>query len=778
MSRIDLLCWFAAVSIALLSPGAHAGGPLGVCYGQAIKYPGAGTITLNYDQGNLGSRLKATADAQVTSAVSLWTNVSTSTVTLARGADLPVDVTTANFLTYWNSFGDGLNPVIYDNDGTIIDTIFGPGASTNVLGVAGSAWSNNGSVCQYVEGRAVINGAIAVTNTTMAVTVAHEVGHLIGLDHTQLDGTQGLASANFPLMYPVAYRNSASLHEDDVAAVTALYPGATVNASYGTLTGTFITAAGTPILGANIWAQGSAGVFSNVSDYLMQNNGQFRLLLPPGIYTLRAETISTGFMGGSSVGPYSEDAAGASFQPPLYVGGVPISPVALGGGTPTQITITAGCSGSVTFRLDGTGGVSGTCSEPAPAAPTLIAPSGSITTTTPTYTWNASSGATSYYLLVQNTAGVVIGTTYTAASVGCGAGTGMCSVTPATALTNGSMYNWFVNASNSGGTSPWSAGNSITVNATVVTVPAVPATISPTGATPSTMPTYSWNASAGATSYYLLVQNTAGVAIGTTYSAASVGCGAGTGTCSVTPSTALTNGSSYNWFVNASNSAGTSAWSAARTITIGAAVTVPAAPMTIAPSGTITTTTPTYSWNASAGATSYYLLVQNTAGVAISQTYSAASVGCSAGTGTCSITPSTMLASGSAYNWFVNAGNSAGTSAWSAVTSISVNAAGPSVPAAPTLISPSGNLATATPTYSWNASAGATSYYLLVQNTMGVAIGQTYSAASMGCGAGTGTCSVTPSTALANGAAYNWFVNASNSLGTSAWSAGNGIVAP
>src|SRR6185503_11867610 len=95
---------------------------------------------LRYDQGVLGTRTKAASDALVTNAVSLWTNVSTSTVTLARGADLPVNVTPANFGTYDNNFGDGINPVVYDSDGSIIDSLYGAGASNGILGFAGSAY--------------------------------------------------------------------------------------------------------------------------------------------------------------------------------------------------------------------------------------------------------------------------------------------------------------------------------------------------------------------------------------------------------------------------------------------------------------------------------------------------------------------------------------------------------------------------------------------------------------------------------------------------------------
>ncbi|MBK8571014.1 MAG: matrixin family metalloprotease [Nitrosomonadales bacterium] len=89
-----------------------------------------------------------------------------------------------------------------------------------------------------------------MNDTTMKVVLAHEVGHLIGLDHTQLDNSQGLVTSypsNYPLMYPIAYRNYASLHEDDIAAVSALYPDATLNSGYGQLTGSFVQVNGTPI---------------------------------------------------------------------------------------------------------------------------------------------------------------------------------------------------------------------------------------------------------------------------------------------------------------------------------------------------------------------------------------------------------------------------------------------------------------------------------------------------------------------------------------------------
>jgi hypothetical protein len=79
------------------------------------------------------------------------------------------------------------------------------------------------------------------------VVLVHEFGHFFGLDHSQLDGTQGLATSNYVLMYPIAYRTLQTLHEDDVAAVTALYPTVNGGSTYGQLTGTFTTAGGIPV---------------------------------------------------------------------------------------------------------------------------------------------------------------------------------------------------------------------------------------------------------------------------------------------------------------------------------------------------------------------------------------------------------------------------------------------------------------------------------------------------------------------------------------------------
>src|SRR5262249_17650728 len=180
----------------------------------------------------------------------------------------------------FNNFSDGFNPVIFDTDGSITDAIFGTGAKSSILGFAGSAYYTSGSLAgKFVEGRAGLNGSLNGSHAAWTLVLAHEFGHFFGLDHSQIDSAQGMAQSNYVVMYPIAYRTLLSLHEDDVAAVTALYPSASVSSVYGQLNGTFTTTAGSPILGANIWAKevSSGETYSVVSDFLMQGNGYFRL---------------------------------------------------------------------------------------------------------------------------------------------------------------------------------------------------------------------------------------------------------------------------------------------------------------------------------------------------------------------------------------------------------------------------------------------------------------------------------------------------------------------
>jgi len=298
-----------------------------------------------------------------------------------------------------------------------------------------------------------------------------------------------------------------------------------------------------------------------------------------------------------------------------------------------------------------------------PGKDTLISPTGTINTNTPTYTWNAVQGATWYYLYV-NDAGTNSGkiqTRYTAAQAGCASDSGTCSATPSTSLAAGTA-NWWIQTWNVNGYGPWSDAMSFVVSP--AGPPGKATLISPTGTINTNTPTYTWNAVPGAT-YYLLFVNDSTTRTGkiiTWYTAANAGCGSGTGTCSVTSNTALAPGQAY-WWVLTWNDLGYGPWSDGMEFTVSSRP--PGKATLISPNGTITTRTPTFSWNAVPGSMWYQLWVDDTGKAGkVTKWYSAEEAGCPTGTGTCKATPGTTLDLGGAQ-WWIQTWNWNGNGPWS-----------------------------------------------------------------------------------------------------------------
>jgi predicted outer membrane repeat protein len=192
-----------------------------------------------------------------------------------------------------------------------------------------------------------------------------------------------------------------------------------------------------------------------------------------------------------------------------------------------------------------------------PSAATLVLPNGNIATNAPTYTWNEVSEVTWYYLWVNGPSGNVIKQWYTSAQANCNGST--CSVTPSTDLSSGA-HTWWIQTWNSAGYGPWSSGMNFTP-----TPPGKAALVSPSGSIGSTTPTYTWNEVSGATWYYLWVNGPSGNVIKQWYNAAQAGCNGST--CSVTPSTILSNGA-HTWWIQTWNSVGYGPWSTGMNFTI------------------------------------------------------------------------------------------------------------------------------------------------------------------------------------------------------------------
>ena len=86
-----------------------------------------------------------------------------------------------------------------------------------------------------------------------------------------------------------------------------------------------------------------------------------------------------------------------------------------------------------------------------------------------------------------------------------------------------------------------------------------------------------------------------------------------------------------------------------------------------------------------------------------------------------------------------------------------------------TLISPSGEITEDNPTYTWNAVANSTWYYLWVSDSTGNKIKKWYTDDDANCGGGTGQCSVTNTTELEDGSC-KWWIQTWNDYGYGPWS--------
>ncbi|VAW50879.1 hypothetical protein MNBD_GAMMA06-1792 [hydrothermal vent metagenome] len=338
-------------------------------------------ITIHVESGTFGPLSNSAANQLVSEAFDLWNNVNSSNISLSLNQTaIKLDINENNYTDYlpdvnFTQFknNDNLNPLVYDNNGEIIDLFFGQETGL-IVGFSASIRKLGDSY--FSEGYTVINGQnFGLISTSFKLLIAHEIGHFFGLDHTQVNinnqetnfgSTQFCSTKDqsaYPAMYPFLCRGiettheEVTLHQDDISAVSALYPSVNIGDSFGILQGRFVDNNNNAILGANIWAENTTTgeVVSIVSDYLTQGTGFYKLYLPPGNYTLHANSINAQFYGGSSIGPYAEkntvDEKSLSFLDPHPITEVAFQNASIGNNE--VITVTTNQTQTIDFAFDG-----------------------------------------------------------------------------------------------------------------------------------------------------------------------------------------------------------------------------------------------------------------------------------------------------------------------------------------------------------------------------------------------------------------------------------------
>lgn len=276
----------------------------------------------------------------------------------------------------------------------------------------------------------------------------------------------------------------------------------------------------------------------------------------------------------------------------------------------------AGCGAYVSGGNGGGGGS-------APAAPIGLAAAAANAQIN--LTWNASTGATGYYVKRSTTSG---GETQIAAQSSMGY--------TDNAVTNGTKYYYVVSAYNSYGAS----ANSAEVSATPVAPPppSAPTGLVATAGNAQVMLT--WNASTSATSYNVKRSATNGSGYQTVSSP----------TTNSFTNTGLTNGTTYYYVVTAADSAGESSPSSQASATPMAPAQPPPTPSGLAATGGNAQVNLT--WNASSSATSYHVKRSTTNGSGYAQV----------GAPTTTSFNDSGLTNGATYYYVVTALNTAGES--------------------------------------------------------------------------------------------------------------------
>ncbi|MBN2328399.1 MAG: hypothetical protein JXR73_14735 [Candidatus Omnitrophica bacterium] len=328
-------CWFRWCclfnAVLWLTLPSRAGGPLSVNNGTSVLWPENNrSLVYILDQGGLGKYSAYKTANLISDAFDLWNDVSTKTIRFSRDPNtISVDVTADNYPQSINSLPSGKIPIIYDDDGEIIDSLMGVGAKKQILGFA-TVYSSGDNL---VAANAIFNGYfIRVENQSedeITSTLLHEIGHIAGLDHSQQ--LRELAYNNVdsdnkyvPIMFPSTTFGEDTRNEltfDDELSISNLYPTLFYQTSTGSIKGT-VQRSGIDLPGVNVIARSVddpvAQVSSTVTGTWESGKGTYELKgLPPGDYEVMVESIDRSFTGASSVGRYSETLQDLSFQRPV-----------------------------------------------------------------------------------------------------------------------------------------------------------------------------------------------------------------------------------------------------------------------------------------------------------------------------------------------------------------------------------------------------------------------------------------------------------------------------
>lgn len=170
----------------------------------------------------------------------------------------------------------------------------------------------------------------------LEATFTHEIGHLLGLEHSGAIGSTMQPRQGKNGIYTLAAWTPRSLSEDDRAGARTVYGLRPGTDARGSITGTITAASGAPVFGANVWAEETATgrvIASNIT----LSNGTYRIDgLLPGNYRVVAEPLD-GPVFASEIASQNGAYAGLTRDTPPAFRTLEIGQVGVAAGSPTVL---------------------------------------------------------------------------------------------------------------------------------------------------------------------------------------------------------------------------------------------------------------------------------------------------------------------------------------------------------------------------------------------------------------------------------------------------------
>lgn len=362
------LCVLVLAAVALSALPAWAGGALKTnADGLPMRWDT--TVSLNPEQGALkpGVIDHAASVAMVQAALDRWLSVPNISLMTMMGDPLSDggDTHGGNYKNFYNSnvmncYDEDpstpcVSPLIFDADGSIMEDIFGECTQFSIVGFAGfsdiSGESTDPALTILKRGYAIFNGACiapaiekpgcppcnrVLSQTEAEAFITHEVGHLLGLGHSQVNGDSyetclqnGFCpeemAEHIPTMHPylVPGANMKTLHRDDEVSMQRLYgdPGL----DHCKVSGQVLNEGGAPMRGVEVVARNTnpdlmftdaisyvsgeeaprVSAFGKTADNCLENCGDFEIagLQAGQTYQLCVSRLSDKFTGTRFVAP-------------------------------------------------------------------------------------------------------------------------------------------------------------------------------------------------------------------------------------------------------------------------------------------------------------------------------------------------------------------------------------------------------------------------------------------------------------------------------------------